>query len=137
MNRVQFQKLALVRIEEATALFEARKYDGAYYLAGYAVECGLKACVARLTRKHDFPEKDLIKGAYTHDFETLIRTAELGTSFKHDLSGEVRLKWNWDIVKDWKEDSRYNRWTRDRARSMIEAITETPHGVLPWIKQYW
>ena len=137
MNRVQFQKLAQVRIEEAQALFDARKYDGAYYLAGYAVECGFKACVAGLTKKHDFPEKDFVKGAYTHDFEILIRTAELGDPFKLDLGRNARLKWNWEIVKDWKEDGRYNRWTRDQARAMIEAISETPHGVLSWIKQYW
>ncbi len=137
MNRLQFQKLAQVRIEEAQALFGARKYDGAYYLAGYSVECGLKACVAKLTKKHDFPEKDFVKGAYTHNFDDLIRTAKLGISFKHDLGRHARLKSNWEIVKDWKEDSRYNRWTRAEARAMIEAITETPHGVLSWIKQYW
>src|SRR5258708_10670383 len=119
MNRLQFQKLAQVRIEEAQVLFDNRKYDGAYYLAGYAVECGLKACVAKLTKKHDFPEKDFVKGAYTHNFDDLIRTAKLGMSFKQDLARHARLKSNWEIVKDWKEDSRYTRWTRAEATAMI------------------
>ena len=46
MNRSDFQQLADVRIDEAAVLFAQGKYDGAYYLAGYAVECGLKACIA-------------------------------------------------------------------------------------------
>ena len=49
MNRNDFQQLADVRINEAEALLVQGKYDGAYYLAGYAVECGLKACIAKLT----------------------------------------------------------------------------------------
>jgi HEPN domain-containing protein len=44
MNRDDFQQLADVRIAEAAVLLAQGNYDGAYYLAGYAVECGLKAC---------------------------------------------------------------------------------------------
>jgi len=49
MNRNDFQQLADVRIDEAVVLLDQGKYDGAYYLAGYAVECSLKACIAKLT----------------------------------------------------------------------------------------
>jgi hypothetical protein len=38
MNRTKFQELAEVRIDEALVLSAQGKYDGAYYLAGYAVE---------------------------------------------------------------------------------------------------
>jgi hypothetical protein len=51
MNRNHFRQLAEVRIEEALVLFAQGLYDGAYYLAGYAVECGLKACIAKLTNQ--------------------------------------------------------------------------------------
>ena len=47
MYRSDFQKLAEDRIADAGALFEAHRYDAAYYLAGYAVECALKACIAK------------------------------------------------------------------------------------------
>jgi hypothetical protein len=57
MNRNDFQQLADVRIDEALALLGQGKFDGAYYLAGYAVECGLKACIARLTSQDDYPPK--------------------------------------------------------------------------------
>jgi len=32
-------------------------FDGAYYLAGYAVECALKACIAKGTQRFEFPDK--------------------------------------------------------------------------------
>src|SRR3712207_6924003 len=46
-----------LRLAEARALLDAGFPDGAYYLAGYGVECGLKACIARQTRQHDFPPR--------------------------------------------------------------------------------
>jgi len=42
MNRADFQQLADERISEAAVLLAASKFSGAYYLAGYAVECALK-----------------------------------------------------------------------------------------------
>ncbi len=45
MDRADFQRLALDHIADAKALLAARRWGGAYYLAGYAVECGLKACI--------------------------------------------------------------------------------------------
>lgn len=58
MNRQELQAIALLRIEEAQHLLSGKHYSGAYYLAGYAVECGLKACLAKSTREYDFPAKN-------------------------------------------------------------------------------
>ena len=74
MNRNHFQQLADVRIDEAAVLLVRGKSDGAYYLAGYAVECGLKACIAKLTNQHDFPPKPRsIHDYYSHDIEKLVK----------------------------------------------------------------
>jgi hypothetical protein len=54
-NQRDFQRLAKLRAAEAGALVRSRKEIGAYYLAGYAVECALKACVAKATKRHEFP----------------------------------------------------------------------------------
>ena len=70
MKRSDFQKLAEIRIAEAEILLKAKKYDGAYYLAGYAVECALKACVAKRTARYDYPDKDLANQCYTHKLVT-------------------------------------------------------------------
>ena len=55
-TRAEWQTLADDRILDARAHLVAGvdRWSAAYYLAGYAVECGLKACV--LARVATFPE---------------------------------------------------------------------------------
>lgn len=77
MNRQDLQWLARTRLDEARVLLAAKKYDGAYYLAGYAVECALKACIAKQVRKFDFPDKKLALDSYSHDLEQLLSVAGL------------------------------------------------------------
>jgi HEPN domain-containing protein len=45
LSRTELQQLAEIRIAEANVLLANGMWDGTYYLAGYAVECGLKACI--------------------------------------------------------------------------------------------
>jgi len=45
VNRPQLRQLAEDRILDAACLLACGRPAGAYYLAGYAVECGLKACI--------------------------------------------------------------------------------------------
>jgi HEPN domain-containing protein len=138
MNRNHFQQLADVRIDEAAVLLAQGKIDGAYYLAGYAVECGLKACLARRTNQHDFPPKPkFIHDYYSHDIERLLKTADLTAQRDADAAADPDLEANWGMVKDWSEESRYERKTQAQAQQLIAAITDAAHGVLPWIKQRW
>ena len=45
-----------------------RDSSGAYYLAGYAVECAIKACIAKKTRKSEWPPKpEDVRKMYSHD----------------------------------------------------------------------
>ncbi|HET6883671.1 MAG TPA: hypothetical protein VFI31_26190 [Pirellulales bacterium] len=136
MNRADFQQLADLRIAEASLLLENAQFSGAYYLAGYAVECGLKACIAKLTKQDDFPDKDANK-CYTHDIEKLVVFAQLQSQRKTDSNADPDLGVNWLIVKDWTEESRYEKKGQPDAQRLIEAITDAKHGVLPWIKQRW
>ena len=85
MNRSEFQQLAEVRVREAEALLAAGLWDGAYYLAGYAVECGLKACIAKLTRAEEFPDKDWAVKCFTHKIDDLVKLAELEADHKTDM----------------------------------------------------
>ncbi len=50
MNRSDFQRLTRLRLDEAKVLLANERYQGAYYLIGYAVECALKACIAKQTK---------------------------------------------------------------------------------------
>jgi len=138
MNRNHFQQLAEVRIGEAEVLLNQGKTDGAYYLAGYSVECGLKACLSKLTNQGDFPPKpNSIRDYYSHAIETLLKTAGLTAQRDADSAADPDLEVNWGVVKDWTEESRYERKTQAEAQQLIAAITDAAHGVLPWIKQRW
>jgi HEPN domain-containing protein len=64
MDRGDFQRLAELRLKEAKALCAAGMYDGAYYLAGYAVECAIKACIAKRTKAEEFPPKPKVVQDY-------------------------------------------------------------------------
>ena len=77
MNRAELQWLAQERLREARRLLRVRCWSGAYYLAGYAVECGLKACIVKYLMTTDqFPERKFSEQCWTHDVERLSRSAE-------------------------------------------------------------
>ncbi len=143
MNRSDFQQLAELRLKEAKALLAAGFPDGAYYLAGYAVECALKACIAKRTQRHDFPDKKLVDRSYTHDLERLLDTAGLSDSLKKDIAGSALLESDWEMVRYWSEQSRYELSSDDplagmtTAKEMIKAVESDIGGVLRWIRQSW
>src|SRR2546421_10186200 len=139
MNRADFQKLAELRIRDAKILLDSKQYEGAYYLAGYAVECALKACIARKTKRHDFPANEkTVREYYTHELEKLVKGADLGAALKAKESSDVQFRLNWAVVKDWKEQARYETQIDEkRARDLYSAITNKHHGVLSWLKKYW
>jgi len=82
MNRNDLKVLARIRIRDAHVLLSAGNYEGAYYLCGYAIECGLKACIARKTKANDFPDKNTVSASYTHNLHQLVKTAELDLILK-------------------------------------------------------
>jgi hypothetical protein len=138
VNRTEFQQLAEVRIEEAAVLLAAGKWDGAYYMAGYAVECGLKACIAKRTVAESFPpDRKFVEGCYSHNLPQLRGLADLNDLFDTDAPHGSLLRRNWDAVKEWSEATRYTRVPEPKARQLLQAISDPVDGVLPWIKKYW
>lgn len=139
MNRTDWQQLADVRIAEAIALLNLNPPmpDGAYYLAGYAVECALKACIAKTYNQHDWPERQFVNKSHTHDLTELVVAAGLDVTRKADTDGNPALAQNWLIVEDWSERSRYKRHSQADAQRLINAVNDAINGVLPWVKVHW
>ena len=134
MNRMELQQLAELRVQEAKCLLSASLYDGAYYLCGYAVECALKACIAKKTREHDFPDLELVQGSYTYKLQKLIDVAGLEQVWRHHCDQNPTFRAYWNTVKDWRETGRYQRHDEFKARALIEAVTDPQEGVLSWLK---
>ncbi len=125
------------RLEAAESLLKSRHWDSAYYLAGYAVECGLKACIARQFREYDFPDKKTVNDSYTHDLSKLVRIAGLEWARERTADASDDFKLNWATVKDWSEDSRYEQRSEAQATAILEAIRNAEFGVMQWITQHW
>ncbi len=137
VNRKDLQVLARTRLAEATALLEAGRPDGAYYLAGYAVECALKACIARSTERYEFPDKKTVDASHTHNLRDLIKLANLEHIRLEEAKRDAKFRNNWDVVQQWSEHSRYRRHETALAEALVKAIGDRKHGVIVWIKQYW
>jgi HEPN domain-containing protein len=138
MNRTDFQNLAELRLEESKALLAAGFPDGAYYLAGYAVECALKACIAKRTRQHDFPDKTLVIESHTHVLKELLRLAEVKGDWDAEMAANPALRGNWILLQTWSETSRYEKGrTAQQAADLIDAIENAKGGMLPWVRQRW
>jgi hypothetical protein len=54
------ERLAEIRVSETIHLFTGGHFSGAYYLAGYAVELGLKACIAGTFQPGTLPDKGFV-----------------------------------------------------------------------------
>jgi HEPN domain-containing protein len=103
---VELDNIATARLDDAKALLAARRFDGATYVCGYAVEVALKARICRVLHWSDFPatggEFQAYRSFQTHELDVLLR-----------LSGqESRIKQNhfalWNAVRVWKAESRYH-----------------------------
>jgi hypothetical protein len=119
-------------------LLANRRYSAAYYLAGYAIECGLKACIARQIRQYEFPPSARFsRDVFTHDLRELVRHADLVNQRDARVARSPQFKLNWEVVQRWSERSRYENWTRQQAQQILDAIDQTLAGVMQWIRQHW
>lgn len=137
-SRTEFQQLADIRVAEAAALLAAGLWDGAYYVAGYAVECALKACIAKLTKAEEFPPpRATIEKCYSHDLSKLLDAAGLEKERIADAPVGSQRDAHWKIVFQWNESKRYERTAQVAAELLFEAINDATDGVLPWIRTRW
>ena len=97
--------IARARLRDAQVLLHARRFDGAFYLCGYAVELALKARICRTLKWQGFPESaQEFKGfqsVRSHDLEVLLRFS--------GVEGRVRAKHlaDWSVVLEWNPEKRY------------------------------
>lgn len=107
-------------------------------MTGLAVECALKACLARAVKEHDYPDKKFVNGMYQHDLPSLIGLdSNLLSALRADMALNSKLEANWNTVKDWDDEKRYDTVDEQEARGLYDATTETVSGVMPWIRGKW
>jgi len=137
VNRNDFKELARLRLKEARVLLENGCYEGAYYLRGYVIECALKTCIAKQTKRFDFPDKKKVNESYIHDLQKFVTPAGLQVQLDNEMESDAAFERNRTLVVQWSEESRYQKRTEQEARNLYSAIADRQHGVLRCIKKYW
>ena len=113
--------IARARLRDAQVLLRARRFDGAFYLCGYAVELALKARICRTLRWPGFPESGQdFKGFQllrTHDLEVLLRFS--------GAEGRLKAKYlaEWSVVLKWNPEKRHQAIGLLQPQQAAEMVT--------------
>jgi len=105
------------RLQDAKALFKVKRYGGAVYLAGYVIECLLKAVICEYLRVKQLPNQYTV-----HNLESLLAACGL----KDTLRASPMLAKYFDVILEWTVTMRYRGSIvrADDARKFMEAVTE-------------
>jgi len=136
-KRADLRALAQAKIDDAIILMQNKRFSNAYYLAGYAVEMALKACIAAQFVVDTIPDKGFVDKIYSHDLRQLVKLAGLSSELAKREDADVNFAANWALVAQWTESSRYESLDSATAIATIGAITDANSGVLSWIKTFW
>ena len=135
MTRKDLQELSRLRLREAEALYKAHLFDGAVYLAGYAVELALKARICRLLRVREYPlSGDIGRAFKVHSLEQLKVLAGLTTEI--DVKRNKELFDNWSKAVEWDPEQRYDtpgKYNDRTAKLILDGLTAKPNGVFTWL----
>ena len=101
----ELQAIAEARLTDAEELCRAKRFDGAVYLCGYAVELKLKARACLTLGWPEFPatpgEFGPLKSFKTHDLGVLLHLSGRETLVKTKYFPE------WSKLQPWDADIRY------------------------------
>jgi hypothetical protein len=107
-----FNEVAKLRVDDAQILLEKRRFNGALYLAGYAIECLLKSAVVEKRRCVYLPA-DL----ETHNWDNLLRESGLKSAL--DKAPAVKALYS-TLADCWGPQMRYSAttWKPSKAKEL-------------------
>lgn len=105
LSRGDLRHIAQARLQDARALRDRGRYDGAVYLCGYAIEVALKARICQTLRWPGFPstsrEFEGKQSFRTHNLELLLHLSGMEPLILSRYLGQ------WWAVSDWVPEFRY------------------------------
>lgn len=118
-----FYRAAFERFEDAEFLYQVNRNTASVYLAGYGVECILKAAILSMiaSQRERVEQIGEFRGARAHSYEWLKqRYAELGGNFP------ANLRRPFSRVNSWATDIRYMAGSvkSKDAKSFLDAALE-------------
>lgn len=137
LNRLALQAVARAKLADALLLHEHGRFSNAYYLAGYAVEIALKACIARQIVAETIPDRSFVNEIFRHELKRLVNLAGLAGDLRDREARDAAFAANWATAADWRPEVRYTEVDRSAAEAMLSAVGDPGAGVVPWISTYW
>lgn len=116
----ELKELSIERLADAKALFSAGRFEGTFYICGYAIEMALKYKICKTLDWDEFPVSgkgnEKHKSFKTHKFEDLLHYSGAKKQ-KNTLIAE------WSVVMKWDSEIRYSsvKQTPEDTKLMIEA----------------
>lgn len=127
-------EVAEARLSEADVLLEAGHYATAIYLAGYGVECYLKAAICKTLAWEE------LRGTFkTHDLESLMLHSGFDLKLRSDpklVESFAKIVETWDMQRG--DSIRYRRpcdFDRETAELFMLFVTDPIKGVVPWLRR--
>ncbi len=121
LARKDIRLLAKERLRDAQVLLRGRRYAGAIYLCGYAVELALKWRICETLRWGGYPATNADFSEYrsfkTHDLDVLLHLSGVEKRIK------TKLFTQWSAVAQWNPESRYNPIAKAKAADASLMIT--------------
>ena len=120
------------RRKDAEFLQQSARWNGAIYLAGYAIECSLKALICYGEHKDNLKDTTLFKrgvqGANLHNLSSLFEATPLDfrKAFKLDQTNKLKNAWT-TLLELWQKDElRYGHKLGDEkeCKRFFEAVKE-------------
>jgi len=122
ISRLELRKIARARLKDAEILFNAKRYDGAAYICGYAVELKLKDRICQTLKWAGYPSTNKEFNDYrsfkTHDLNVLLHLSGIEDKIK------THFLVDWSNVLNWNPEARYKpigMMSKSNADNMIDS----------------
>lgn len=132
------------RLKEAQVLYDNQLYSGSYYLAGYAIEFGLKSVICKRLGVDIFENdalngqgkaaKDAARAFQIHNIPALILLSGLHPELETKKVAEEEFFISWNVVSAWTEQRRYDcDCNPQTANNFLKQVKE----FMQWIETHW
>lgn len=105
ISKSEIIRIAKARLSDSKILFEARRFDGAAYICGYAVELALKYRICKTLKWDGFPstnsEFNEFRSFKTHNLNVLLSLS--------GVEGRIKTMYftEWSAISIWNPEVRY------------------------------
>lgn len=122
ISKNELKEIAAARLKDAEILIQARRFDGAIYICGYALEIALKEKICRTLKWEGYPstnkEFENYKSLRTHNLDVLLHLSGVEKKIKKKSFVD------WSIASEWDPEARYKpigSASKNDAKNMVKS----------------